>query len=330
MDQPKISIIVPVYNSAAYLEKCLNSLINQTLKEIEIILILDCPTDGSDKVAESFATKDQRIKLIHNSANLHTGLSRNKGIEAAQGEYIGFHDHDDFSETTMYKRLYDEVKKHDLDVARCNFKCIYPNGATNIEELYKYPEITENPTSKKEIFEKICNNTVSCVIWNHIYRKSFLNKLNLKFVDTSIVSSEDSIFFFQVYQHITKVGIVDDYLYSHVFHDQNAGKTYKHRSIRNRISFFEILDNFLVNNNLSENECLSYLSSNILKSLYSGSRQAILEFPLKKALKEIKQIKDNQLVKRSLKHMYKKRNRSELLKLKPTVIIFFFILKTIK
>lgn len=97
MNLPKVSIIVPVYNAGCYFDKCLDSLINQTLKEIEIILVLDCPTDGSDKVAESYSSSDNRIKLIYNEENLHTGLSRNRGMAIARGKYIGFHDHDDYS-----------------------------------------------------------------------------------------------------------------------------------------------------------------------------------------------------------------------------------------
>ena len=77
MHTPKISVIIPVYNAGIYLPERIESILNQTLKDIEIIIVLDCPTDGSDKVAESYSRKDERIKLIYNPANLHIGLSRN-------------------------------------------------------------------------------------------------------------------------------------------------------------------------------------------------------------------------------------------------------------
>lgn len=82
---PKVSIIVPIYNAGKFLEKCLDTLIYQTLKDIEIILVLDCPTDGSDRIAREYAEKDPRIKLIFNKHNLNTGLSRNEGLKIAQG-----------------------------------------------------------------------------------------------------------------------------------------------------------------------------------------------------------------------------------------------------
>ena len=76
---PKVSIIVPIYNAGGFLSRCLDSLINQTLREIEIILVLDVPTDGSDKVAEMYAEQESRIKLVYNKSNLHIGFSRNEG-----------------------------------------------------------------------------------------------------------------------------------------------------------------------------------------------------------------------------------------------------------
>ena len=80
---PKVSIIVPIYNAGKFLEKCLDTLVNQTLKDIEIILVLDCPTDGSDRIAREYTEKDPRIRLIVNEQNLNIGLSRNEGLKIA-------------------------------------------------------------------------------------------------------------------------------------------------------------------------------------------------------------------------------------------------------
>jgi len=101
---PKVSIIVPIYNAGKFLEKCLDTLVNQTLKDIEIILVLDCPTDGSDRIAREYAEKDPRIRLIVNEQNLNIGLSRNEGLKIARGEYIGFSDHDDWICTKNYTK----------------------------------------------------------------------------------------------------------------------------------------------------------------------------------------------------------------------------------
>lgn len=115
MHTPKISVIIPVYNAGIYLPERIESILNQTLKDIEIIIVLDCPTDGSDKVAESYSRKDERIKLIYNPANLHIGLSRNQGLKAATGEYISLVDHDDYCTPDMYEKMYSKAQQNQAD-----------------------------------------------------------------------------------------------------------------------------------------------------------------------------------------------------------------------
>lgn len=332
MNQPKVSIIVPVHNAGHYFEKCLASLVNQTLEEIEIILVLDCPSDGSDKVAETFAAKDNRIKLIYNEENLHTGLSRNKGMEMAQGKYIGFHDHDDYSEPTMYELLHKKAEQEELDVVRCNFTCVYvkASGSENIEEQYKYPDISTDASNKEWIYENVSNGNISCVIWNHIYKADFLTENNIQFLDSRKICSEDGIFFIEVYRKLNNLGVVSDYLYHHVFHSNNTGKIYDYRSVKNRISYFTELYLFLNQNGISEDKCQYYLSKNIVCSLYSASRQALLLFPLQKAIAEIRCIRESELMMKCINYLYKKENLSTLFHLKPTVIIFSFLVKLFK
>lgn len=330
MNLPKVSIIIPVYNAGCYFEKCLDSLINQTLKEIEIILVIDCPTDGSDKIAEFYYSIDNRIKLIYNEENLHTGLSRNRGMNIARGKYIGFHDHDDYCEPNMYELLYQKAEQEKLDVVRCNFSCIYTNK-TDTEskiEKYNYPSTPTHTSNKEWIYENVSNGNISCVIWNHIYNTDFLRHHSIIFLDSRSICSEDSLFFLEVYHSNThKVGIVPEYLYYHIFHATNTGKIYDYRSIKNRISFFEELYAFLRQNEIGENKCLTFLSEHVIKSLYTGSRQALLLFPLKRAIAEIRHIKKSRLIKKCINFLYKKENSSILLHLKPTIIAFSLILK---
>ena len=103
---PKVSIIVPVYNSGKYLKTCLDSLVNQTLKDIEIIAVDDCSTDNSLLILMDYAKKYHNIKVYHNRENLGQGASRNRGLDIARGEYIGFVDSDDYIRYTMYEDMY--------------------------------------------------------------------------------------------------------------------------------------------------------------------------------------------------------------------------------
>ena len=121
METPKVSIIVPVYNAGKYLAPLLDSLVGQTLREIEVILVLDCPTDGSDRVAEEYAARDGRVVIVRNRENLHVGFSRNEGLKVARGEYIGFCDHDDLVEPEMFKKLYNRGKETGAEVVLADF-----------------------------------------------------------------------------------------------------------------------------------------------------------------------------------------------------------------
>ena len=93
MNYPKISIILPVFNAKKHIKKCIETLLNQTLQEIEIIAVLDCPTDGTAEIILEYAKKDKRIIIVQNKHNLHIGESRNIGLLHARGEYIGFSVH---------------------------------------------------------------------------------------------------------------------------------------------------------------------------------------------------------------------------------------------
>lgn len=122
--QPLISVIVPVYNVEEYLPKCLDSIINQTYKNIEIIIVNDGSTDKSGIICDEYANKDIRIKVIHKE---NGGLSdaRNRGIDIANGDYIGFVDSDDYIAEDMYEYLYDFAVENDLDVAMCSSCDVY-------------------------------------------------------------------------------------------------------------------------------------------------------------------------------------------------------------
>ena len=111
----KVSVVLPIYNVEKYLPKCLESIINQTLKDIEIICVNDCSPDNSENIIKEYAKKDNRIKLINNENNIGVGLSRNIGADSSNGEYISFIDSDDFIESNYLESLYSTAKKYDAE-----------------------------------------------------------------------------------------------------------------------------------------------------------------------------------------------------------------------
>jgi glycosyltransferase involved in cell wall biosynthesis len=116
----KVSIIIPTYNVEQYLKECMDSVVNQTLKDIEIICVDDGSTDSSGKILDEYAQKDSRIKVIHKE-NGGYGKAMNLGIDNATGEYIGIVEPDDYVELDMYKSLYNAAKEHDVDLVKADF-----------------------------------------------------------------------------------------------------------------------------------------------------------------------------------------------------------------
>ena len=170
---PKVSVIIPIYNREKYLKPCLDSVINQTLKDIEIICIDDGSTDRSLEILNGYGKRDRRIKII-NQKNQGPGLARTTGLKIAKGEYIGFVDSDDWIDLNFYETLFTEAKKQDADLARTLYVYEYQNHSK--EEL-----TNRTILERKSNGEQLNVNEHSVVIWNAIYKREYLQKNNLYF-----------------------------------------------------------------------------------------------------------------------------------------------------
>ena len=211
----KVSIIIPVYNVERYLKQCLNSVVNQTLKEIEIICVNDGSTNHSPQILEEYAKKDERIKVVHKK-NAGLGAARNTGIGYAKGEYIGFVDSDDWIDITMFRKLYENAQFYNSDIVMCPMLIV---NETN-EELNNLPyydldcfnEDFNNSVfgheKTKDFILKIAVNA-----YNKIYRTEFINKINAKFPEGLIF--EDNPFFYHTYLNAMSVSLIRDFLYFH-------------------------------------------------------------------------------------------------------------------
>ena len=195
----KVSIIIPVYNVENYLRKCLDSIINQTLKEIEIICIDDCSTDNSYSILEEYSKIDSRIIIIKNDVNKGSGNTRNVGIEKAKGEYIGFIDSDDFINDIYFEELYNTAKKFNADLTNTQNIIIYENGNIIKYDNYKNYKIGLRKHNIGDIIEHIrIEKELDYPIYysscGKLWKREFLNKNNIRFF--SISNSEDFYLFF--------------------------------------------------------------------------------------------------------------------------------------
>ena len=216
----KISIIVPVYNAGEGLKRCLDCLLSQTMRDVEIILVCDCPTDGSDEVAREYAARDNRVVLIENERNLNVSLSRNAGLAVAKGEYVGFSDHDDYCSSEMYGKLYEAAKAADADVAASD---MYEEDGTSCRR-YAFPAVKDGKVDPAAFAATLVAGS-STPVWNQIFRRSFIAGTSFK----DGVSFEDGLFNIEVSLKKPVTVYVQEAFYHHVIHGKNAFGSYAYR-----------------------------------------------------------------------------------------------------
>lgn len=173
----KISVIVPVYNVEDYLQECIDSILGQTYKNLEIILVDDGSTDNSSKICDIYEKKDNRIKVIHKE-NGGVSSSRNEGLKHVTGDYIGFVDSDDFIDNRMYEKLYNKIKEYDADIIKCNFVSVkeghmLETKSTGKSKLYNREEAMLN--YMKEPYKY--NKHFKVVLWDALYKKELFDNV---------------------------------------------------------------------------------------------------------------------------------------------------------
>ncbi len=186
---PKVSVIIPIYNTEKYLRECLYSVINQTLKDIEIICVDDGSTDNSLNILKEYAERDDRIKII-SKANSGYGHSMNIGIENACGDYIGIVESDDYVELNMFETLYKKAIEYNVDIVKSRFFYYDSRYNTNIESEEincPYFEVIE-PLKCMDVFG------IAPSIWSCLYKKSLIKDNNIKFLETPSASYQDTSF----------------------------------------------------------------------------------------------------------------------------------------
>jgi len=182
MDNIKVSVIIPVYNVEKYLRQCLDSVINQTLKDIEIICVNDGSTDNSLKILEEYASKDNRIKVL-NQKNSGAGAARNLGMGIAKGVYLSFIDADDFIDPKMYEILYNKIEQTKTDIVICNFQYVDKDGQIfhnkELELEYNRFEKCGEFSCETHPFEVL--NRFQHAPWNKLFRADFIKENKIKF-----------------------------------------------------------------------------------------------------------------------------------------------------
>jgi len=209
MLQPKVSVIIPVYNLATFLRRCLDSVVRQTLKDIEIICINDGSTDNSSVILREYEKEDDRV-LVVDKENGGPGLARNTGIRMARGAYIGFVDGDDRIEPEMYEKMYDAAKKNNADMQICTIRWLDGQGrdlgARCDYDRYLGSRFGDGSAvfNRHDIADEIFVLNRFC--WNKIYKRSFLKAHDIFF--SSHRQFEDHVFHFLAFIKAERISMI--------------------------------------------------------------------------------------------------------------------------
>lgn len=200
----QVSIIVPVYNMEHYLEKCMDSLVNQTLKDIEIIVVNDGSVDNSLKILNKYKKQYPEVVKIINQENSGISVARNNGLKLATGKYVGFVDSDDFVDLNMFKYLYDECERTKADIVVCNYKKYYSDT-----QKYEDIDVVKNIHCSNLFEEPSLINSIYYAPWNKLYKRSLFDDIlfpvNKKYEDINAI--------LKVFLKAKKIGKLDEYLY---------------------------------------------------------------------------------------------------------------------
>lgn len=241
--QPKVSIIVPVYNNEVYVIPCIKSLISQTLTDIEIICINDGSTDSSSDILHSFAEKDDRIVVV-DKENGGYGVGINRGIELAHGEYIGILESDDFADLDMYETLYSYAKAFDLDVARANFYLYWSKKIKKDTFLELFPEHECDRVIDPSNREDQHCFYVQPALWSAIYKASFIRDNKLRLLETPGAAYQDTAFNFKIWACAKRVMFVHK-AFVHYRQDNEASSINNQNKIYNICLEYAEVDRWL-------------------------------------------------------------------------------------
>jgi glycosyltransferase involved in cell wall biosynthesis len=230
---PKVSVIVPIYNVEKYLDRCMESLLNQTLEDIEIIMVDDGSPDNCPQMCDEYAKKDSRVKVVHKK-NAGLGFARNSGLDIATGEYVAFVDSDDYIVLDMYKTLYERAEADKCDAVFCGFR-------TEVREnKWVYSDEVDADTlwKGKDVKQFMLNMIASGAgvkaerlyqmsVWHSIYKRLLIDENHLRFVSEREVASEDIPFQVDFLSKANTVAYVSKTFYSYCLNGTSLTATLK-------------------------------------------------------------------------------------------------------
>ena len=261
-----VSIIIPIYNTEKYIRECLDSAINQTYNNIEIILINDGSTDNSQNICEEYTQKYKNIKLF-NIRNHGVSYSRNFGIDKSDGEYIVFVDSDDYIENKMIEELINVKDEKDGELLIYNYSKVY--GTTD-KKTYEISNATLNKEEFLEKFFEYYNKLIVHSPCNKLYKSKIIKENNIKF-NTSLTIGEDLIFNLEYFKHCDTFRIVNEYYYHYRFNQESVTNKFRKDYYNQQKYLLNSVKDFLIEgkafNPKNEQEYRRHVCNSIINSI---------------------------------------------------------------
>lgn len=277
--EPKLSVIIPSYNAARYLGRCLDSLLNQTLKNCEIIVVDDGSCDESREKTTEYMKRFPQVSLVESGSHLGTGAVRNIGLSHASGDYIAFLDADDWVDTDTYRRMCAAMESANTDIAVCGIRTEFGAPSQSVIR-YQYPEkniITGNFALKLLCRTEMQDAFISPMPGNKVFRADFLRQHQLQFPPRRLW--EDDVFMFLAFLHAEHISVVAE-VYQHYYqHDDSSSHLFSKEHIDSfLLAFCEIRDALKQNNmwEMYQREFYAYMDrglSSLLDVMFSKEQR---------------------------------------------------------
>lgn len=332
-----ITIIVPIYNVEQYLKQCIESLLQQSYKNIEIILVNDGSTDRSADICEIFRKKDNRIKVV-NKSNEGLGYARNSGLKIANGKYVTFVDSDDYVDEDLIKELYSSIKENNVDTCIGGFKRVDDNG--NILSISKY---SNNIYRENNVFDNLLprmlgsygkkSDSIRMSVWNSMYSMEIIKENKIEFPSEREYISEDIIFDIEYYKFSKGVSIIDSCKYNYRLNINSLTMKYKENKFNMIKKLYLAIEENIIKNDI-KSQAISRNQKQFFINIRSCIRQENVKISnnsFKNALKNIRVICNDDLVQNVIKQYpiellnIKQKVFIYLLKYKMSLILYFLV-----
>lgn len=244
MKSPKVSVIVPIYNVEPYLDRCLCSLIGQSLTDIEIILVDDGSPDGCPRICDEYARRDLRIKVIH-KANEGLGAARNTGLDIAVGEYVAFIDSDDYISAETYEVLYKNAQEKDADIVYGGLLIQKSDGSES--PFFKLNKVFDNKESITDFLRLMLFDTkpyeerIWMSVCNGLYRRELIKRYSLRFLSERCYLSEDILFHAQFVPLCKKIVCLPYTFYHYCYNGSSLTHSFSVTKIESNFRLYETL-----------------------------------------------------------------------------------------